>query len=163
MPVYDDSEVCPCNPEKCLHCPHRATCQTLSDATQQAKTQGNSWSSCRKVFDIRIVRKVTEYRLVSCVCPEDWQAVSGAFPAGVNSAFQYGPGLKALVIVLNTVGMVSYLRIADIVKGLIGDSQFSHTTACSWVNDFAKEKLGPVRKYITRVFHFYNFHKVSNP
>ena len=148
MPVYDEAEVCPCNPEKCLHCPHRATCQALNDATQQAKTQGNSWSSCRKVFDIRIVRKVTEYRMVSCVCPEDGQAVSGAFPAGVNSAFQYGPGLKALVIALNTVGMVSYLRIADIVKGLIGDSQFSHTTACSWVNDFAKEKLGPVGKYI---------------
>ena len=147
MPVYDEKRVHHCAPEKCAACPHCATCKALENARAESESRGNARSAVRNEFDIEIKRVLIEHRLLTCVCPEDGQTLSGTFPEGVNSWFQYGRGIKALVITLSSVGMVSYERIADIVRGLIDDSKFSAQAACTWVNDFPK-CLSDVEKYI---------------
>ncbi len=37
---------------------------------------------------------------------KDGEIISGKFPVGINSSIQYGNGVKALVIMLNTAGMM---------------------------------------------------------
>ena len=146
MPEYDERRVHYCIPEKCEQCPLRKTCGAFGEATRESEAQ-KAQSSVRKVYDVEIKRILTEHRIVSCTCPESGQPVSGEFPDGVNSWFQYGNGLKTLVATLSVVGMVSYERIADIIRGMIGDSKFCALTACKWVEELA-DKVRDVGRYI---------------
>ena len=149
MPEWDEKRINFCTPEKCASCPNCKVCKELEEARQQSGSaeQGNSPSLVRNVYDLEIVRVLTEHRIISCVCPDTGQTLSGTFPDGVNNWFQYGLGIKGLAITLNTVGMVSYERIADILRGMMNDAKFSAQTACNWVHDFA-DKLNPAASYM---------------
>ena len=149
MPEYDRKDIHVCIPEKCKHCPNCNACKELKEAKQlaESETQGDSTSTARRVYDLEIVRVLTEHRLITCVCSENGQTLSGTFPEGVNNWFQYGLGIKRLALTLNTVGMVSYERIADIMRGMMNDSKFSAQSVCNWVHDFAG-KLNQVATYI---------------
>ncbi len=51
---------------------------------------------------------------------KDGEIISGKFPVGINSSIQYGKGVKALVITLNTAGMMSIHRVHEILHSLLG-------------------------------------------
>jgi len=140
IPLFDRTEERRCEPTKCQTCPHRESCQALHNAQPVGQV--------RNVYDMEIVRVLFKYRMVSCQCPmEDGKTITGSFPEGVNNWFQYGNVIRSLAVTLNTVGMVSYDRIADILKGMIDDKQLCGTTINSWVKKTA-EKLHPAIRYI---------------
>ena len=130
MPDYDEERTVHCIPSQCESCPHRQTCEALHNARS---------SSTRFGFDVEIRRILTRYVQVSCQCPNSGgEKLTGCFPEGINSWFQYGKDIQALAITLSTVGMVSYKRISDILRGILDDEQLSPTVIYNWVKAVAR-------------------------
>ena len=76
---------------------------------------------CSKKYEIDLVieTKVTLHQAIRYVCPKSKNRVlTGELPEHLKSTTQYGQNLQALVIALNTMGMVSINRTHDLVKGL---------------------------------------------
>ena len=138
MPEFDVEREVRCNPAQCEQCPHCKDCEALKNAQKTDQP--------RFVFDIEMARVLTRYQLVSCKCPlQGGQTLKGSFPEGVNNWFRYGSGLRALAVTLNTVGMVSYERISDILQGLIGDEKLSGKTINNWVAEMADQAQAVAR------------------
>lgn len=96
-----------------IHDPaQRCSCgQDLSGVIKREKER-------RQVFDIPDPKlEVTQHVVRSCTCPNCKKEVSGVFPEGVRARVQYGPGVKALTVLLNTDYKIPYAKI----KGFFAD------------------------------------------
>ncbi|MBQ3972053.1 MAG: transposase, partial [Selenomonadaceae bacterium] len=139
-PEYDETRLVKCVPSQCMSCPHRENCGAL----ENARPVGRAFS----VFDIKITRVITNYQPMECKCPnQEGQTLTGVYPKDVNNWFQFGNGIRALAVCLNTVGMVSYERISDILQSLIGDDKISGRVVNNWVSQTA-DRLTPLMKYL---------------
>jgi transposase len=67
---------------------------------------------CRQVVDIEISRMVTEYR-AQILINETGKKFTAEFPQGVNSAIQYGDGIKAHAVYLSQYQLLPYKRIEE--------------------------------------------------
>ncbi len=95
-------------PEQCVECPRNGKCKSCGR------------SSARNVVDVEISTKVTRHYTEEYVCPLlAGRIISGKFPAGINSSVQYGDGVRALAIALNTAGMMSVDRVHKILNGVL--------------------------------------------
>lgn len=93
-------------------------------------------SPARNVVDVVISTKVTRHYTEAYACPLlDGKVISGEFPMGVTSGIQYGTGVRALAIALNTAGMMSVGRVHEILNGVLG-LPISSGTVSSMVSRF---------------------------
>jgi transposase len=77
--------------------------------------------SKRQVFDLPPIRlQVTEHQAEHKRCPRCQQAVSAAFPDGVEQPTQYGGRFKALLVYLNTYQLLPLRRISDLTQDWFG-------------------------------------------
>ena len=107
--VDADAEIVVHKPEQCAGCPSNGICQNCGR------------SSARNVVDVEISTKITRHYTEAYACPLlAGEIISGKFPNGVNSGIQYGEGVRALAIALNTAGMMSVNRVHDILTGILG-------------------------------------------
>jgi transposase len=75
----------------------------------------------RQVFDLPEPRlKVTEYQVVQVLCPHCGQLHRGMFPPQIKAQAQYGPGVKALVTLLNTEYKLPFERVQTLSEDLFG-------------------------------------------
>lgn len=111
-------------PEQCLGCPNSNFCQSCER------------SSARNVVDVEISTKIIRHYTEAYACPLlDGRIISGQFPAGINSGIQYGDGVRALAVALNTAGMMSVNRVHEILTGILG-LPISTGTVASMVSRF---------------------------
>jgi len=55
------------------------------------------------------------------VCPKaGGEVISGEFPENINSSIQYGNGICALAVALNTAGMMSVNRVHELLMAVLG-------------------------------------------
>lgn len=76
---------------------------------------------CSKKYEIDLVieTKVTLHQAIRYVCPKtDNVILTGELPEHLKATKQYGQNLQALVIALNTLGMVGINRTHELVSGL---------------------------------------------
>lgn len=75
----------------------------------------------RQVFDLPKPRlEVTEYHVVQVLCPECGQLHRGQFPSQVKAQAQYGPGVKAMVTLLNTEYKLPFEKVQTLSEDLFG-------------------------------------------
>ena len=116
-----------CDPKECVGCPHHEQCM------ENAKI-----GPLRRRIDIDIRRVAEEFFTRSCQCPlRDGEVLSGSYPEGVNSTFNFGGTIRSLCVVMSTLGMVSYRRTAEIVGGL-ADISINQVTIENWVKQAGK-------------------------
>lgn len=73
----------------------------------------------RQVFDIKILRIVTEYRAEIGEDAEGNRIVA-SFPEGVTKAVQYGPDLKAHAVYMSQYQLIPYKRIQEYFEEQLG-------------------------------------------
>ncbi len=121
-------------PDQCENCPMNGQCRSCER------------SEVRNVIDIEIITKVTAHYTESYACPKlNGEIISGKFPEGVNSSIQYGKGVEALAIALNTAGMMSVNRTHEIMNSLLG-LPVSTGFIASTVRDFGDRISGIVKE-----------------
>lgn len=77
-------------------------------------------SAVRNVVDVEFRTTVTAHYAEQYVCSmKNGAILSGEFPEGVNSSIQYGDGIRALVIALNTFGMMGINRVHEILTAVL--------------------------------------------
>ncbi len=105
-------------PDQCAECPRNGVCKSCGR------------SAARNVVDVEISTKVVCHYTEEYVCPLlDGKVISGRFPNGINSSVQYGDGVRALAIALNTAGMMSVDRVHKILSGVLAVSISTGTIA----------------------------------
>ncbi len=110
-------------PEQCDGCQFAGQCRVCRN------------SEIRYEVDIQVQTKVIAHQTLSFEClRKNSEPVSGSFPQNVNSTIQYGDNLEALVITLNTAGMVGIKRTHDILSAVFG-IPISTGTVCSMVKN----------------------------
>jgi len=75
----------------------------------------------RQVVDAKVEVSVTEHQQIKirkCPLNPAVRNVKGEFPEEITAPVQYGKGLQALVVALNTYGAVSVQRTHDILAGV---------------------------------------------
>ena len=96
----------------------------IPDACKKCSSFGKCSKSCvvaekRYEVDVVVQTKVILHQVMSVECPKcDNEILKGDFPAHITSTMQYGQNLQALVIALNTIGMVSIHRTHEILSDL---------------------------------------------
>ena len=121
-------------PENCVHCPKATECHVNRVVRET-----------RHVIDISINTTTTAHQIMQVECPHSKETLTGHFPEGINSRMQYGVNLEALVIALNTVGMVSVNRTHEILSGVFG-VPISTGTIFSMVSGCAEKLAGAVEE-----------------
>ena len=75
----------------------------------------------RQVFDLPTPKLiVTEHISMGCSCPNCGQKVKGEFPELVKSRVQYGRGVKALSVMLNTSYKIPFAKVGRLFADLFG-------------------------------------------
>ena len=75
----------------------------------------------RQVFDLPQPKlEVTEHIVLGCTCERCGAYNQGAFPEGVNARLQYGPGVKALLVLLNVGFKLPVNKIRLLFADLFG-------------------------------------------
>lgn len=75
----------------------------------------------RQVFELPAIRiEIIEHRAERRVCPNCGTTVAAAFPAGVDSAVQYGESVQAAAVYLNVRQMIPYARCTEFFGDLFG-------------------------------------------
>lgn len=88
--------------------------QVLNPTDQQLR-------SCRQVFDLPEPKLYTiEYQQFGCQCPSCGASCQGEFPAGVSAPAQYGPGVKALGVLLTQGYCLSLEKAGQLFEDLFG-------------------------------------------
>ena len=87
---------------------------------------------------------VTKYVREKKTCPACGKKVSLDFPPEAQATQQYGPNLKALMVLLAEVGMVAMGRIVEIVKAVSG-IKVSCGTVVNTIEKCAKHLENPVK------------------
>jgi transposase len=115
-------------------------CARVGDCTQGVCTEH------RYVVDIHVQTQVIEHRSISRACMErNGEILNGVFPQGCGSTLQYGEGIAALAIALNTHGMVSLERIHEIL-GAVFNVPISVGTIAAFVQRCAQAVKPGVEK-----------------
>ena len=73
----------------------------------------------RQVFDIKVLRIVTEYR-AEVVEDAEGNRIVASFPEGVTKAAQYGPDLKAHAVYMSQYQLIPYKRIQEYFEEQLG-------------------------------------------
>lgn len=121
-------------PKQCATCPRNGQCASLGR------------SKCRNVVDVEICATLTIHYTETRACPLlGGKIISGQFPKGINSSMQYGNGIRALAIALNTAGMISVDRVNKLLKGVLA-LPISCGTIARMVSQFASDIDGTVQK-----------------
>ena len=105
--IAEPDEVIKHIPESCKGCSNISKCiEQRACITEK-----------RRVIDAVVTVHVIEHQKISFVkCPfYDERTIRGEFPSDISATVQYGKNLKALVVALNTVGMVSIKRTHEIL------------------------------------------------
>jgi transposase len=71
----------------------------------------------------------TTYISEEKTCPECGKKISGEFPYEAASPQQYGPHLKAFIVLLSETGMVAMNRVVQILEAVTGIKISSGTVA----------------------------------
>jgi transposase len=90
-----------------------------------------------------IAAHVVEYISAEKQCPECGTVTSGEFPQDARSARQYGPNLKAFIVLLAQTGMVAMGRIVQIPEAVSG-IRASEGTVANAIEQCGKNLEGPV-------------------
>jgi transposase len=106
----------------------------------------------RQVFDLpKLSLFVTEHAAQTKRCPRCHQCTSGAFPAGVAQATQYGADLLALSVYLQTYQLLPFARTRELLQDLFGASLSQGTLARALAE--AATRLAPVEEQIRKAVH----------
>lgn len=106
----------------------------------------------RQVFDLPPLSFfVTEHEAETVRCRECRQCTSGTFPTGVTQAVQYGPGVRALSVYLQSYQLLPYARTQELLRDLFGASPCQGTLARAL--EEAAERLEPVEEAIRQALH----------
>jgi transposase len=126
-------------PEACVNCPRSGECRDNQEICET-----------RYEIDINIQTVTTAHQAVRVKCPETAQILTGKFSETINATIQYGTNLKALVVSLNTIGMVSINRVHEILSGLFGIplSTGTITTMISECAEKVSETVDEIKKAI---------------
>lgn len=96
-------------PGQCEGCPNFGLCKVCGI------------SETKYDVDICVETKVTAHQVLSYECPnKNNKVISGSFPTNIRSTLQYGDNLEALVIALNTSGMMGIKHTHDILSADFG-------------------------------------------
>lgn len=132
------------NPDQCEGCPNFGLCKVCSV------------SETKYDVDICVETKVTAHQVLSYECPfKNNRIISGTLPSNIKSTMQYGDNLEALVIALNTSGMMGIKRTHDILSAVFG-IPISTGTIFSMVKDCGhklKDTVEIIRKTICDLPH----------
>ena len=124
----------------------------MPDACKNCSSFGKCSKSCviaekRYEVDVVVQTKVILHQAMSVECPKCHNEIlKGDFPTHIKSTTQYGQNLQALVIALNTIGMVSINRTHEILSDLFC-IPISTGTIHKMVTECAK-KILPIIKVI---------------
>lgn len=137
-------------PDSCKGCPNISKCiDKLACVTEK-----------RHVIDAVVTVHVTEHQKFTFTeCPfHVGQILQGKFPSDISATVQYGENLNALVVALNTVGMVSVNRTHEIL-GSVFSIPLSTGTISSMVKKCAqniKNTVATIRQKVidSAVGHF---------
>jgi hypothetical protein len=95
-----------------------AQCRRCGAGLDGVAGSGGSWA---QVWDVKIVRQVTEYLLPGRCCPCCGAVTTAAAPGGAQAgAVCYGPLLNAAAVVLTAFGYVPPERAAQVIGMLLG-------------------------------------------
>jgi transposase len=86
---------------------------------------------------------VTEYASEEKQCPKCGTVTKAEFPRGAESAQQYGPNLKAFIVLLAETGMVAMNRVVQILEAVSG-IRASEGTVANAIEQCAENLEGPV-------------------
>jgi transposase len=125
-----------------LHLPHEcAHCGTALEAVEPSSTER------RQVFDLpRLSLLVTEHEAQTKRCPRCRHSTKAAFPAGVAQAAQYGPGILAFLVYLQSYQLLPYARSIELLRDLFGAAPSEGTLAAAL--EQAHTCLAPVEQEI---------------
>jgi transposase len=102
----------------------------------------------RQVFDVPPVRMVvTEHQAEVKCCPQCQREVRASFPENVTQPVQYGPGLQAQVVYLNTYQLLPIARIAEYVGDVYG-----HTPSEGLIVEALKRAQGHIIPAVDAIF-----------
>ena len=87
---------------------------------------------------------VTEYKSEEKACPTCGNRISVEFPPEAQATQQYGPNLKAFIVLLAETGMVAMNRVVEIVEAVTG-LQISGGTVANTIEKCAKNLEDPVK------------------
>jgi len=119
------SETIQHKPCRCENCPHATTCKACAV------------SAARYTLDANVEIQVVKHQVLAFDCPcLNGQRISGEFPTNVTSRLQYGDNLKALVIALNTSGMMGINRIHELLNSVF-DVPIAVGTIAGMVSSFS--------------------------
>ena len=120
--VSDTIQHKPC---QCENCPHADTCKACAV------------SPARYELDANVKIHVVKHQVLAFDCPcLNGKRLSGEFPANVTGRLQYGDNLKALVIALNTSGMMGINRIHELL-GSVFNVPIAVGTIAGMVSSFS--------------------------
>jgi len=146
----DPDEVKKHLPESCNGCPNILKCIERPACITEK----------RHVIDTVVTVRVTEHQKFTFTeCPfHEGQTLQGEFPSDITATVQYGGNLNALVVALNTVGMVSVNRTHEIL-GSVFSIPLSTGTISSMVKKCAqnvKNTVDTIRQkvIVSAVGHF---------
>ena len=87
---------------------------------------------------------VTEYTREEKICPTCGKKVKGVFPEEASATQQYGPTLKAFIVLLAETGMVAMNRLGEILEAVSG-IQISTGTVANTLERCAQSLVEPVK------------------
>jgi len=91
----------------------------------------------------RVEVVVSEYVIEEKTCTSCGQKTTAEFPHEVQAPQQYGPNLKALIVLLSETGMVSMNRVVEILEAISG-IQISCGTVANTIESCGKKLAEPV-------------------
>jgi transposase len=95
-----------------------AECSGCGVPLAGAQVAGSAWA---QVWDVRILRWVTEYLLPSLLCPYCQKVTTADAPPGAHQGtISYGPGINAAAVLLSGYGNVPSERAARLIAMLLG-------------------------------------------
>ena len=78
---------------------------------------------CRQVVDLPPLRLLyIEHQVESVLCPDCGQCNRASFPPEASEAIQYGPGVKALVVLLRSYQLLPSARTHELLADLFGSA-----------------------------------------
>lgn len=127
-------------PRKCMTCPFFAQCR-----------KEGKLLPVRHVIDVELTVTDTPHIAIEMCCPnERGKVYSGTYPSGVHSSMQYGSSIRAMSVVLNTLGMVSVSRLHEILHAFF-NLQISTGTISSWIMKAGEECRLPLEGILQKI------------
>jgi len=121
-------------PASCADCPRAETCISARNVHET-----------RYSIDIVLETTTTAHQTLYGVCPKANEVIYGEFPCHITGTVQYGVGIEALAIALNSTGAVSINRTHEILSGVF-NVPISTGTISNMVSECAKVLQPTVQK-----------------